>query len=96
MATAYITEFREISKIGAQIAQGYPVAQNNVAIGGASAQSAAFNNATRYIRVHVDAICSIRIGSNPSAAATDARMAADNTEYFGVQSGDKIAVIANT
>ena len=63
---------------------------------GTSAQSSAFNAATRFIRVHTDAICSILIGSNPTATTAKKRLAADQTEYFAVNSGDKIAAITNT
>lgn len=67
-----------------------------VAIAGASAQSAVFPAGTRLIRVHTDAICSIKIGVNPVATADDKRMAAGSTEYFGVTPGHKLAVITNT
>lgn len=67
-----------------------------VAIGGVSAQSAVFPDGTRLIRVHTDAICSIKIGANPTATADDKRMAANATEYFGVTPGHKLAVITNT
>jgi len=99
MATLYIAEFRGISPAGpsgAQIAKAPPVVEQQVAIGGSHAESAAFNNATTVIRVHTDAICSILIGTTPVAAATNARLAADQTEYFGVNPGDKISVISNT
>lgn len=79
------------------VVQAPAVAEQTVAIGGASAQSAAFNAATKIIRVHTDAICSIKVGgTNPTATATTMRMAAGQVEYFGVAPGDKIAVITNT
>jgi hypothetical protein len=46
--------------------------------------------------VHTDAICSISFGSNPTATATKARMAAGQTEYYAVNASDKVAVITNT
>lgn len=67
-----------------------------VAIGGASAQSAAFNARTKFIRLHTDAICSVKFGANPTATADDLRMAANQTEFFGVVGGQKVAVISNT
>lgn len=73
-----------------------PLAEQTVAIGGGSTQSAAFNAKTQIIRVHTDAICSIAIGANPTATANTARLAANATEYFKVAPGDKIAVITNT
>lgn len=99
MATLYVTEYAAsgMQRGSLSVAFGVPVVRsNNVTIGGGSAQSAAFNGNTTLIRVHTDAICSILIGASPTAAATDARMAADQTEYFAVAAGQKIAVITNT
>jgi hypothetical protein len=97
MATVYITEFRDVGRAGdIQAPEQPPYAEQTVAIGGASAQSSAFSTATRLIRVHADAICSIAIGENPTATATKARFAAGQTEYFTVLPGHKIAVITNT
>lgn len=99
MAVLYITEFAapavvsgKVAPVGAQP----PIAEQTVAIGAGSVQSAAFNAATRFVRLHTDAICSISFGSNPTATATKARMAAGQTEYYGVNASDKVAVITNT
>jgi hypothetical protein len=100
MPTLYITEFSESGL--AQVPNRAPmaplpaVASQAVTISGTSAQSSAFNSATRAIRIHTDAICSVLVGANPTAATTSPRMAADQTEYFSVQPGDRIAVISNT
>ena len=102
MAKLYLSEYAGMAHQWAgaeQIAAPQEPAifvQTPVAIGGGSLQSAAFNGATRVIRVHTDAICSVKIGANPTATADDKRMAANTTEYFGVVPGDKIAVITNT
>lgn len=69
------------------------VAYQEVTISGTSAQSAAFNAATKIIRINADAACRIRAGSNPTALATDTRINADAPEYFGVKPGDKLAII---
>lgn len=104
MAFLYITEF---GKQGRD-ASGYlnqnatpeepPVAEQTVAIGGSSAQSAALNAGTSLVRIHADAICSISIGINPTAATTSRRMAAGQTDQITVPRGSvfKIAVITNT
>lgn len=99
MATLYIAEFTE-SAFGqisghAPVAALPAVAEQTVAISGTSAQSSAFGNQTEIIRVHTDTTCSILIGTNPTATAAKLRMVADQTEYFAVQPGDKIAVITN-
>lgn len=104
MATLYITEFaRQGRDLAGYINQNGaceqpPIAEQTVAIGASSAASAAFNAKTTMIRVHTDAICSISVGAAPTAAATNARMAVGQTEYFCVpaNSGLKIAVIVNT
>lgn len=72
------------------------LAEQVIAIGGASVQSATFNTKTRMIMVHTDAICSIAVGSNPTATANTFRLAANTTQYFEVSPTDKIAVIINT
>lgn len=102
MAVLYITEFATIKVIPAglhvQVADQPALAEQTVAIGGSSTQSSAFNATTRLVRIHTDAICSIEFGTNPTATATTARMAANTTEYFGVLGGGtyKVAVITNT
>ena len=105
MATLYITEFQALGQSGmptwgttngpTQAAQQPPIAEQTVAIG-ASTQSAAFNAATVLVRLHTDAICSVLFGTNPTATTASARLAAGQTEYFGVAPGMKVAVITNT
>lgn len=95
----YVAEFTEPSRYAGSLmpAAAVPaVAEQTVAIGGASTQSSAFNAKTHLVRVHTDAICSIAFGSDPTATTSTMRLAADTTEYFEVQPGDKIAVITNT
>ncbi len=107
MATLYITEFQALGQAGlppwgygpnapTQAAQQPPIAEQAVAIGGTSVASAAFGGATVLVRLHTDAICSVEFGSAPIATATTARMAAGQTEYFGVSPGMKVAVITNS
>jgi hypothetical protein len=106
MATLYITEYTDmpidVNARPLNIMAEPPVAEQTVAIGGASAQSSAFNHATRIIRLHTDAICSVLVGANPTATTSNKRMAANQTEYFALpytsqsSSTNKIAVITNT
>lgn len=70
--------------------------QTPVVIGAGSLQSAAFNAKTNLVRIHADAICSIKFGENPTATADNKRMAAGDTEYFTVGPAQKVAVITNT
>lgn len=97
MATLYVAEFERPRNQWVDIANAPPLAEQTVAIGGTSTACAnAFNAKTAMIRVHCDAICSIAIGSSPTAAATNMRLPADTIEYFSVMPNHKIAVITNT
>lgn len=104
MAVLYVTEYDKLARDeqGYLMAAGLEpaLAEQQVAIGGTSTQSSAFQSATRIIRVHTDAICHIAIGTNPTAATTTKRLAANQTEFFGVQAHgagiQKIAVIEGT
>lgn len=70
--------------------------QTPVAITGVSAQSQPFQPGTNYIRMHTDVTCSISLGLNPLATTDNGRLAPNQTEYMGVNPGDRVAVIANT
>ena len=98
MAVAYISEYSKFapdpSGVG-QVPQEPAIVNQTVAIGNV-ASSDAFNAATRFVRIHVDAICSIKFGAAPTATTDDARLAAGQTEYFGVNPGDKVSVITNS
>lgn len=102
MAVAYIAEYAELMPPSApggrgQIAMQPPLAEQTVAIG-AEADSAAFNAQTKFVRIHVDAICSIQFGTAPTATTSTMRLAANQTEYFAVPLGAnyKVSVITNT
>lgn len=100
MALLYIAEYDRMAEAPAgppQIVQEPPIIeQTPVVIGAGSLQSAFFGTRTRIVRIHADSICSIAFGINPTASVQNKRMAASQTEYFGVAPGMKVAVIANT
>ena len=102
MAVVYITEYarqgRDACSNGLVVPEEPPVANQTVVIGAGSVQSSAVNALTSFIRVHADAICSIEIGTNPTATTSTRRLAANTTEYFAVPMGQayKVAVITNT
>ena len=99
MAKVYVSEFAGVYSQASGVTpqpRTPPLVEQTVAIGGTSAQSAAFGAATQLVRVHTDAICSVAFGANPVATASTMRMAAGQTEYFAVNPGDKIAVITNS
>jgi hypothetical protein len=101
MAKLFISEYKFMGKMQASkediAAPQEPalVVQTPVVIGAGSLQSVAFNEQTRFVRLHNDVICSVKFGDNPTATADDARLAANGTEYFGVVPGQKVAVITN-
>jgi hypothetical protein len=100
MATIYVSEHATmgIAANGVPQVASHPSlqAQSMAITAGSTTLPTPFTGATRFIRVHTDAICSIAIGSSPTAVTTKNRMSAESTEYYGVQPGDNIAVIANT
>jgi hypothetical protein len=101
MAFLYITEFSSTQTDinGHPLPMGAmpPIAEQTLAIGAVSAPSAAFNTATRFVRLAADSICSIAFGTAPVAAATNLRLAANAAgEYFAVTGGQKVAVLTNT
>lgn len=106
MATLYVREYAgigvtpNVSAIGpgflATQAPYEPAAADQiVSISGSSTQSTVFGQNTTMVRIHTDAICSIVFGSNPTATSSSARLAANQTEYFHVVPGHKVAVITN-
>ena len=103
MATLYVTEFSSLGPgpLGPpaiQAATGPPLAEQVVAISAIFAQqSSPFSSSTYIVRLHCDAICSVRIGGkNPTATTSSARMIAGQTEFFTVKPGDAVSVIGNT
>lgn len=102
MATLYVTEYQRTAHDGA----GYGVMTGvepatrtqTVAIGGSSAATSQ-PLAGRFVRVHADTACCIKFGSSGvTATTTDARLAANQTEFFGVRNSPDtyIAVIASS
>lgn len=106
MAIVDITEYDALAldKSGNIIqtgAEAATVPNQQVAITAGTVQSAAFSDATRFVRVHADAPARIAFGANPVASPTSMRIAAGATEYFGVKKDStgvtmKVAVITTT
>lgn len=94
MAAVYIGEVQSI-RMGGPAIQFPLIKEQVVAITASSTQSQVFSDNTFFIRVHTDAICSIKIGLNPTATTSTMRLAANQTEYFGVSPNQQIAVIQN-
>lgn len=104
MSKLHITEMSDIGTnngkgsraVGAQIGQLPAVAIQEVTFTSSSVKSAAFNEYTSLIRVRADAACRVLVGEDPTALVTSIPLGANETEYFGVKPGHKIAVIAGT
>lgn len=100
MATLYITQYARlaIDPAGQPVLVGMePSNTITVAIGGSSTQSATIQGGTKFVRLHTDTICNIAVGTNPTATTSGLRLAANQTEFFGLASdGLKIAVIAGS
>jgi hypothetical protein len=96
MAFCYISEYPGGPPMGSQAPAEPALAEQTVAIGASSAQSQPFGGGTKMIRVSVDATCSIAIGPDPTAMAPAKRLSANQTEFFIVQPGHRLAVIQNT
>jgi len=104
MAKVYITEYSTPPyglNASAIAVAGTPGTENSaspITSSGSSQQSTAFAPSTVLVRIHTDGIISYAWGTNPTATTSSARMAANQTEYFGVPPGfsHKIAVITNT
>lgn len=98
-----ITEYSDMASTvrgAAQVPQDPPVAvQTIIALSGSSQQSAAFNAATKYIRIVVSGVDARIVNNtvNPVAdAAASERWIAGTTEFRGVSGGNKLAVITAT
>ena len=95
MAVLFITEYARlaIESQGIPVLVGLePSRTQTVAIWAGSLQ-ATLNAGTKFLRLHTDAICHVKFGTNPTASATEMRMAANQTEFFGVKGGELVAVI---
>lgn len=99
MAFLYITEYaRQALDYRGHVAAGEEpaITVQKIVIAAGSTSSAAFNAKTRFVELHTDAtVCHVRFGASPQTAViTDKRMAADQTQFFGVKPGHIVANLA--
>lgn len=71
----------------------FPGTASTVSIASASAQSSAFASTTKVIEIRASKACYISIAANPTATSSTTYLPADETRYYGVTPGHKIAVI---
>lgn len=97
MAQVDITEYQNLASDGQgnKVAAGIEPSRSikQLAVTPSSVQSAAFEDVTKFVRVHTDTTIRIAFGADPTASSTSQRMVANSTEYFGVTPGIKAAVI---
>lgn len=100
MAVVDVSEYDRmpVDAQGAYLQTGLEPAKvvQQLAISGSPANSAAFDQGTKFIRVHTDGAIRYQVGPTAVASATDARIAANTTEYFGVRPGARISIIQTT
>jgi hypothetical protein len=105
MAKTYVTEYagQVADRRGISIPTGEEPSLGTLVLdhGAGVANSANLNAKTRLIRVHADAIASVKIGAAAVATTADMRFAAGQTEYFGITpeaivAGVRVSAITNT
>lgn len=100
MATLFITEYEHMPETAdgvPQVAKEPSVTTQTRSVSGASAQSAAFNARTKYVRLYTDTLCYIAFGTNPTAVtASSMPLPAGLPEYFGVTAEGSLKVAAIT
>jgi len=96
MATLYIEEYQEMGQDhkGNAIPGGKVLITNQkFSVSGTSAQSAALNASTRFVRLVADATIQWKEGENPTADSNSRYLPSGVVEYFCVTGGNKIAAV---
>jgi hypothetical protein len=103
MSRVFLTEHTSAGRYGggvipvADTGQWLENANSPINVTGVAANSAPFGPNTSLIRIHTDTVCSVWVTTAGTSATTNnARMAANQTEYWYVHPGQILSVIANT
>ena len=95
----YITEYTRVANDSAHQSSGAPltppVAEQSILIDFESAQSAPFSGTTHYIFIHTTEDCCLAFGKDPVADPKLHRISAGGERFYGVNFGDRLAVIAS-
>ena len=88
MSAMTVTEYARLAQDQTgnvlEVGEEPAIAVQNITFTGTAGVSANLNDATRFVRIHVDGIAGVRIGAGVTAVTTDPRMGASQTEYFGI------------
>jgi hypothetical protein len=98
MPKLYISEYAVLAEARsgtAQAAAEPALATQAVDYTAGATFSAVFTSQTKIVRLQPDTVCSVRFGGD-EATTNHMRMAAGQTEYFGVQPNSQLSVIPNT
>lgn len=71
----------------------FPGSSQTVAIGATSVQSSSMGSTTGLIRLTASSDCYVAFGPNPTATNASLMLPAGMVEYFGINPGDKVAVL---
>ncbi len=96
MATLYIEEHTYLPQYGSMGMPiwGIPLTVQKFTVSGTSAQSAALNTKTRFVRLVTDVALQWEEGTSPTADTNSRYLGVSaNGEAFGVKAGNKIAAI---
>lgn len=97
MANLFITEYADAAIAGQgetlPAAKLPEICTQVVPITGANATSAAFRANTRFIEICSDVTCLTAGGLSPVAGTSSRRLPLETPMFYGVNPGDKIAVI---
>ena len=101
MATAYLREYAALGVANGALQAGREpaTADQTITTSGTTAASAAFNTNTTFIAISTpvaQAVCclfSATRGATPTALVTSFRLPANSIVFFGVNPGDKVALI---
>lgn len=100
MALLYIRQYTRLAhdENGQVILAGLEPGQDLDPVSVGAATRVTLATGTKFVRLHTDAICSYACGvSTVTATTNNARLAANQTEFFGISSAvTHIAVIGNT
>ena len=94
----YVSEYTSLGTddngVRLPISPGVAAAEQRIAVGATSAQSAAFGPHVRFVRVHASEAVGLAFGAAPTALDNRHVLGAGATEWYSVAPGHRLAVIA--